>query len=340
MFRLPMPAAWGGPEMSLRAQCEVVETLSYADPSVGWCVMIGSDGGYYSAFLEDAPGRELFSDLDTVTAGQLAPAGRAERIDGGYRVNGRWAFGSGSTHADVIAGGVMVFKGDEMVLRPDGVPDMRVMMAPADRWTVLDTWHTTGLAGSGSNDYTAEDLEVPEEHTFSLFDACKREGPLYSFAGLFTANMAGVALGLARRAIDEVREIAETKMLFPELVLMKDTSRVKTALARAEMAYAATRAFTYSALDQVSVQLERGEPLTLTDRSALAMSRIHAFHTARDLAILMMDTAGAQSIYAKSPLDRLTRDALTLCQHIVVQERTLEATGNMLLGNESGLPFL
>ena len=57
MFRMPMPAAWGGPEMSLRAQCEVVETLSYADPSVGWCVMIGSDGGYYSAFLEDAPGR-------------------------------------------------------------------------------------------------------------------------------------------------------------------------------------------------------------------------------------------------------------------------------------------
>ena len=81
MFRLAMPLAWGGPEMSVRAQAEVVETLSYADPSVGWCVMIGSDAGFYGAFLDEGPVRELFPDLDLVTAGLLQPAGQARRMD-------------------------------------------------------------------------------------------------------------------------------------------------------------------------------------------------------------------------------------------------------------------
>ena len=106
------------------------------------------------------------------------------------------------------------------------------------------------------------------------------------------------------------------------------------------MAFNATRAFTYATLDHIQERLEADGGLTLAERSELALSRIHAFHTARDIAILMMDTAGAQSIYATSPLDRLARDALTLCQHLVVQERTLEATGTMLLGTDPGLPYL
>ena len=96
VFRMPMPAAWGGPEMSPRAQNEVVEVLSAADASAGWCVMIGSDAGFFSAFLEESAARALYPDLDMVTAGMLQPAGRAVRVPGGYRVSGRWAFGSGS----------------------------------------------------------------------------------------------------------------------------------------------------------------------------------------------------------------------------------------------------
>ena len=130
-FRMPMPRSWGGPEMTPSAQLAVVETLATADPSTAWCVMIGSDAGYYSAFLDDAAGRDLFPDLDRIVAGWLMPAGRADVVDGGYRVSGRWAFGSCSLHADVLVGGCFVFDGDEMRLGANGLPEVRIVMAPA-----------------------------------------------------------------------------------------------------------------------------------------------------------------------------------------------------------------
>lgn len=340
VFRMPMPRSWGGPEMTPRDQTAVVEVLSAADPAVGWCAMIGSDAGFYSAFLDDEAGRGLFGDLDTITAGWLVPAGRAERVEGGYRVTGRWSFGSCSLHADVIVGGCLVFDGDEMRIGPSGRPEMRVVAAPADAWEILDTWFTTGLAGSGSNDYQVTDLFVPAEHTFSLFDPPVRSGPLYAFSGMFFSNMHGVALGLARRAIDEVEEMASTKTLMPELIAMRDAPRVRTAIARAEMMLGAARAYTYETLDAVWDELSDTGTLSTPLRLALGLSRVNAFRSARDVAQLMVDTAGTQAIYATSPLDRLLRDAITMNQHIVAQDRMLEILGGLALGAESPFPFV
>lgn len=340
VFRMPMPRSWGGPEMTPREQMEVVEVLSAADPSVGWCTMIGSDGGFFGALLDEAAARSLYPDLDAVTAGLLQPAGRASRVPGGYRVSGRWGFGSGCTHADVMIGGCFVFDGNAPVLSPRGLPEWRVMMASAVSWQVLDTWHTTGLAGSGSNDYVTNDLFVPDEHSFSLFDPPRRSEPLYRFNGMFFANMHGVPLGLARRAIDVVRTLASEKRSMPELVLLKDLSRVRTALARAEMELGAARAYTYETMDAVWEQLQRDGALRPETRLALGLSRIRAFRTAREVAQSMVDTAGTSAIYRSSPLDRLLRDAITMSQHVAAQERMLEMLGALAVGDEPPLPFL
>jgi len=340
VFRMPMPRAWGGPEMTPRQQTEVVEVLSAADPAVGWCVMIGSDAGFYSAFLDDTVGRDVFPSLDTITAGWLVPAGRAEVTEGGYRVSGRWSFGSCCLHADVIVGGCLVFDGDEMRIGPNGRPEMRIVTARAHEWEILDTWYTTGLAGSGSNDYCVDDLFVPAEHTFSLYEPALREGALYAFPGMFFSNMHGVALGLARRAVDEVHAIASTKVLMPEMIPMRDAPRVRSAVARAEMMLGAARAYTYETLDAVWAELSADGALSEPLRLALGLSRVNAFRTARDVAQLMVDTAGTQAIYATSPLDRLLRDAITMNQHIVAQERMLEILGGLALGADSPFPFV
>jgi alkylation response protein AidB-like acyl-CoA dehydrogenase len=108
VFRMAMPKAWGGPEMTPREQCAVYEALGSADASVAWCVKIGSDSGYFAAQLDESAARTLYPDLDDVTAGQVPPNGLGERVDGGYRVSGHWTFGSGSTHADVMLGGFLV----------------------------------------------------------------------------------------------------------------------------------------------------------------------------------------------------------------------------------------
>jgi alkylation response protein AidB-like acyl-CoA dehydrogenase len=340
VFRMPMPAAWGGPEMSPRAQNEVVEVLSAADPSVGWCVMIGSDAGFYASFLEEAAARAIYPELDLVTAGLLNPAGRALRVPGGYRVSGRWAFGSGSTHADVIVGGCLVFDGEQPELTASGLPNMRVMLAPAASFQVLDTWYTTGLAGSGSHDYVTEDLFVPAEHSFSLLEPARRPEPLYRFNGMFFINMHGVALGLARRAIDELRQLAEKKMQFPELVLMRNVPRVRGALAHAEGMLGAARAYTYETLDRVWEALNREGRLSHELRLHVSLSRVNAFQTARDVAQLMLDTAGSSGIYASSPLDRLLRDAITVRTHVAVQERLMEQVAVLVVGEEPSVPFL
>lgn len=340
VFRMPMPAAWGGPEMSPRAQNEVVEILSAADASVGWCVMIGSDAGFYGAFLDDAAARAVYPDLDMVTAGMIQPAGRAVRVAGGWRVSGRWAFGSGCTHADVIVGGCLLFDGEQPVLGEDGLPQFRVMLAPASAWQVIDTWHTTGLAGSGSNDYTTADLFVPAEHSFSLLEPARRTEPLYRFNGMFFANMHGVALGLARAAIDVVRDLAERKTLVPEMLLMRDVPRVRMALARAEGMLGAARAYSYETMDRVWEALRREGRLSHELRLHVGLSRVNAFQMARDVAQLMMDTAGSSSIYTSSPLDRLLRDAITVRTHLAVQERLMERVAALAVGEEPGVPFL
>jgi alkylation response protein AidB-like acyl-CoA dehydrogenase len=339
-FRMPMPAAWGGPEMSPRAQNEVVEILSAADPSAGWCAMIGSDAGFYAAFLEEGAARTLYPDLDMVTAGMLQPAGRAVRAPGGYRVSGRWAFGSGCTHADVIVGGCLVFDGDQPVLNERGLPTWRVMMAPASSWQVLDTWYTTGLAGSGSHDYTASDLFVPEERTFSLLDPVRRKEPLYAFPGMFFVNMHGVALGIARRAIDVVQKLAAEKTLVPELVLMKNVPRVRSALARAEGMLGAARAYTYETMDRVWEALQSSGSLSRELRLHIALSRVNAFQMARDVVQLMVDTAGSSSIYTSSPLDRLLRDAITVRTHIAVQDRLMEQIAALAVDEDPPVAFL
>jgi alkylation response protein AidB-like acyl-CoA dehydrogenase len=113
VFRMAMPRSWGGSELDLASQLQVIEQLSAADASVGWCVMINSDGGYFSALLDQDVAREMYRDLDAPTASSFGkPAGKAVRTDGGYRVSGRWRFSSGCQHSKWIVAECVVYDSD------------------------------------------------------------------------------------------------------------------------------------------------------------------------------------------------------------------------------------
>jgi indole-3-acetate monooxygenase len=153
----------------------------------------------------------------------VPPNGSADRVTGGYRVSGRWTFGSGSTHADVIFGGCIVTEGGRPVVER-GAPVQRIMLAPATDFEIIDTSHSTGLAGSGSNDYATKDLFVPDAHTLASDPTPTRSAPLYCYFGMFLASWHGIALGLARRAIDAALAVAERKIhIFPPTpILLRD----------------------------------------------------------------------------------------------------------------------
>ncbi|GAA3122029.1 acyl-CoA dehydrogenase family protein [Streptomyces rectiviolaceus] len=339
VFRMPMPRAWGGPEVDICTQTEIVEELSAADGAAGWCAMIGSDGGFYTSALDDEVGRKLYPNLDAITAGWIVPAGKLHRIDGGYRLEGRWQFGSGCTHADVIIGGAVVYENGEPALTEEGRPETRVAMLPAEEFEILDTWDTTGLAGSGSHDYRTEGTFVPAEQTFRFRDLRerRRDGVLYGWTGMFFANVPGVPLGIARAALRDVEEILATKLTLPEMRPAKEDPRVRAGLAQAHAMVGSARSYVYSVLGELWSVLEEGDVPSLRLRAALVGAHMHTIRSCRDGVRLLADVVGSASIYRKCPVERHLRDLTTISQHIMGQPKIMEMAGALWLGVDRAL---
>lgn len=332
LFRLTMPQIWGGPEFSTIEQVEVIEELSRANSAVGWCVMIGCDSGIYSGYIDDDAGRKLYPRLDMCTAGWVWPAGRAERVDGGYRVSGQWMFGSGITHADVVSAGCIVHEKGEPARDAAGAPNWRIMLAPASAYEIQDTWYTTGLRGTGSNDYRVADLFIPEQNSFSFVEPAKREGPLWRRNNAILPKGAGVPLGVARSTIDLFKDLIQGKVEVPSGRLYKNLGRVQSAVADAEMLLGAARSYSFASIERHWKKLEKSEPPTVQERADIWLSNINVCQSSRQIIRLLFDAVGGSAIYSrKSALDRALRDAETWCQHIIGQRRTLEMVGAMLL---------
>ncbi|WP_329204810.1 acyl-CoA dehydrogenase family protein [Streptomyces sp. NBC_00683] len=341
VFRAAMPKAWGGPELTSLQQTELVETLAAGDVSAAWCSMIAMDSGIYSGYLHEDAAREIYPDLDMANSGWIYPQGRAERVPGGYRVTGQWRFGSGSTHCDVLVGGCTVYKDGEPEADPvtGEARQWRVMVARPEQYEITDTWFTTGLAGSGSRDYQVADLFVPEEHSFA-FHSPRRGGPLHAAPDAILRKMSGVPLGMARAAIDHVRDMAEHRVDRETGTAWASDVRIQTAVAKADMELTAARNNVYATLSTQWQALESGTEPTPTERVSTALARYHAFRTGRQIVQSLYDLVGGASVYTKkSPLDRWLRDANTMCQHAVAQDSILQLTGNVLLGGKSQSPF-
>jgi alkylation response protein AidB-like acyl-CoA dehydrogenase len=338
VFRMTLPHAWGGPEVDFPTQLEILEALSAADGSVGWCAMIGSDGGYWSSFLEDEVGRELYRDLDAVTGSSTRPTGRAIAVDGGFQVSGRWTFGSGCQHSSWMVSCCVVYDGETPRVGADGVRETRLCYLPADACRIIDTWTTTGLRGTGSHDYTAEDVFVPAERTFNhLTSTIRRPEPLYSLRTLYSGNGIAVPLGIARAAIESLLELAAGKVTRQGSGL-RDEVFIQMALARADALVGAARAYVYDVMGDVWAVLQRGDVLSRTQRARYRLSMSAACHMCVEAVDLMYHAGGGTSLYATSLLDRQFRDIHTAQQHMSFSPKTYEASGRLLLGLEPGLP--
>jgi alkylation response protein AidB-like acyl-CoA dehydrogenase len=334
VFRMGFTRDWGGPELSSIEQTEVIEALSYGDPAAGWCAMIGSDTGLYAAFLDRDVAAEMFSNLDMVTAGMLFPSGRAEAVSGGFRLTGRWQFGSGVTHADWVISGAFRYRDGAPEPGPNGIPHASTLLVvPRSDVEVVDTWHTTGLAGSGSCDYTITDVFVPTERTFTFVDV--HGTGVLAHPEVHMRNMPGVPLGTARATLDYATQAAIAAGRL-------DDYRTQITLADCEADFAATRHGVYGALRRQHEVLAAGgslDDLTPLERAALPLSRRHAFRTARSIVTRLYDLAQTSAIYRPSPLDRWLRDTTTMCQHIVAQDRILQTAGAYLLGDRPSFPL-
>jgi len=342
MFRLMMPREWGGPEMCPAEQVEVLEELAKANASASWSVMIGCDSGFFAGFLEDAAAREIYPHLDMATAGSAWPTGRAERVPGGYRVTGEWAFGSGITHADVVELNCVVYENGAPVQKGSGIPPTCLLLAPAANVEVIDNWHTTGMRGTGSCNYRVHDLLIPERFMINMRAPARRPGVLWRSFRNFLPKVAGVPLGAARAAIDYAVDVIEQRVEQPSGRAYKSIARVQSVVGEAEMMLGAARSYLFLSMEREWKRLEKHEQPTIAERADSWLSRVNAAQAAREIVRMLYDLLGSTSIYSeRSPLDRALRDAETFCQHIVLQRKTLEMAGAMLLEAEGpSFPFI
>jgi alkylation response protein AidB-like acyl-CoA dehydrogenase len=336
VFGMCWAREWGGPELTSMEQTQVVEALAYGDASAAWCAVIGANSGIYANFLDQTAAKEMFPRPDMVTAGLLQPSGRAERVPGGYRLTGRWSFGSGITHADWVTSGAFVFQDGQPYASPDGSNphESRQFMVPREQVEVIDTWHTTGLCGSGSCDYTITDVFVPESRSYTFDTVHGRPSPLAQ-PDSFTRAMCGVPLGVARAALDHAREVALTRVDRMTGTAWKDSWRVQVALAECEADYNATRGGVYRSMTRQWEVLAAGgtlDDLTPDERAASPLAWVHAFRTSRSIVARLYDLLQTWSIGRGSVPDRALRDTTTMCQHLVAQDRILQSAGAYLLG--------
>ncbi|WP_082984742.1 acyl-CoA dehydrogenase family protein [Mycobacterium sp. 1245499.0] len=333
VFRMAMPAAWGGPELDVCTQVEVIERLARADASAAWCAMIGMESGFFASYIDESAARTLFPELDMISAAFQGPAGRLEACEGGYRLSGRWAFGSAVTHADVIAGGAIVTQDGRPRLSRSGKPEYRVAMLPAEHWEILDTWDPVGLAGSGSHDYAIKNAYVPEEYTF-LPGQHQRPEPLYAWYGLLPACGVGVALGVAAEALDNARETLQTKVSKVTSLPAKEDPVVLAGVARAAAMIGASRSYIFDTLGDVFATLQAGNEPSFDQRARWAGAVVHAGTSCRDAVQLLVDAVGAGALHRSSPLQRQLRDLNMVAQHALTTKRVWDWSGALYFGTQ------
>jgi len=339
-FRMTMPREWGGPEADPLAQVRIVEALSIADGSVGWCSMIGSDGGYFTAFLDQAVAREMYPDINVVTATVLRPSGRAVAVKDGYRVSGRWKFASGCQHSTWIANACAVFDDTTPRLSKKGTPEVLVCFMPTPECEIIDTWTTTGLRGTGSHDVEAKEVFVPAERTFNLGrPVSRRQSPLYALPSLFLSNLPGVPLGIARSAIDTLTGLVGQKPAMFGTNMMVEEAHIQAAVGQAEALLGSARGYVFEVMGNLWETLCAGDPLSPQQRARYRLSMTHLTDSCVRAVALMYKAGGGSSLYATHPLDRHFRDVHTLNQHVVVSQKTYQSAGRMFLGLEPGEPF-
>ncbi|WP_330182272.1 acyl-CoA dehydrogenase family protein [Nocardia sp. NBC_01503] len=341
IYSMGFSAELGGPGLTSLEQMEVVEALSYGDTATGWCAMIGSATGIYAGYLDDQAIAELMPTLDLITAGLIFPAGRAVRVPGGFRLSGRWKFGSAVTHSDLVIGGAFVIADGELETTAAGGPVVRIFVMRRDQVTLFDTWDTTGLRGSGSNDYAVDDLFVPEHHSFSFGERKSGTGKLAEPEAL-ARIMPGVPLGSARAALDYVRCMAEGKMVPATGERWADNYRAQYILGECEMEYIVARGAVVETVASLWNRLDHNRfgELPPDARISTALARTNSFRASRRIISRLCELVGTESIYKPNPLDIWLRDVNTMATHIIAHDAVIQSAGAFLLGGKPQFPFV
>lgn len=335
-LRMFVPRSLGGLEADPITRALVVEEISGHDTAAGWTLENPLDWAHLCARLPDRGAEEIYSrGADILIAAQYGCPLNTASTEGGYRVSGRAPFVSNCLDADWIASTAFV----------DGNRESQVMVYfPREGCEILDTWDAMGMRGTGSHDISVTDLFVPERRTFTMvpeFEAGSHyQGPLYRFplAGIAAAGIPPVMLGAARKALDDVTELALTKKPVAAGGLLRERSSAQANLAKAEAVLRSGRSLLHDTLREAWQRSLDGRPHSMKQRADLLLAMTHALNSAVEAVELACSVAGTTAVRASNPFERYLRDAQTLRHHAFAAESRYETVGKVYLGIPPDFP--
>ena len=323
LFRILQPKRVGGSELDYVALVDFADAVALADASVAWNLAnLASHHWMLGMFDERAQDLIWKENADALIASSFVfPAGRATKVAGGYRLSGRWPFSSGvdSSTWNMLAG--IVSSDDDA----DGV-EYRVFLLKQDDYKILDTWSSTGLKGTGSNDVEAKDVFVPEHMTLAVRDvaggptpgSAANPGPLYALPvfALFPFVLSGAALGNAQACLNDYIEVALHRASTYNRAKLGDLQTTQIKIAEASAKIDAARLIMRRTCIDAMADARRGDIPMLVEKTKYRRDGAYAVNLCTEAVSLLFAASGARGLYTTGALQRQFRDAHAINAHI------------------------
>jgi alkylation response protein AidB-like acyl-CoA dehydrogenase len=346
-YRMVLPRRFGGLQLDPITFTRVIERACQGLGSVGWNLAINAASHLLMLTLPDEGVEELFGDGQAaIGAGTVGGGGTAVAVDGGYRVSGRWSFGSGGCEASWFIASFQIMDNGTPRRSPDGGTLWRGVFPKQDTETIPDTWNVAGLRGTGSFDWRVDDVFVPERRTvpalgtpainqWSRWPGVTYALPIQAWIG---PHHAATMCGVARAGIDALIELAGAKVPRgrPGGALLAENPQVQDAIAQADVTLDAARSHLIACLTDLWNTVAAGRETTRTQRARCLLSAVYAGDSARRAMDLVYRHGGSTSFRADSRIAECWRDLQTIGQTITVAPEWYPITGRALLGLDPG----
>ena len=323
LFRIVQPKRVGGSEFDYVALVDCAEQLGKGDASVAWNLAnLASHHWMLGMFNRRAQDTVWDGDADTLIASSfIFPAGRARKVDGGYKLRGSWPFSSGVASCEWNMLGSVVASDDEA----DGI-EYRIFLVPKKDYRILDTWNAAGLRGTGSNDVEVRDAFVAESSTIAVSDlaggptpgSIVNPNPLYTLPvfSLFPYVLSGVALGNAQACLDDYIEIARHRASTYNRTKLGDLQSTQIKIAEASAKIDAARLIMRSNCLEAMAAARRGEISDMAVKTRLRRDGAYSVNLCTEAVSLLFAASGARGLFTTGPLQRQFRDAHAINSHI------------------------
>ncbi len=327
LFRTWLPAAYGGAELSALDFMDVVEEAAALEGAIGWLAGNGGAMSRTAAFLPEESALEIFSDPAAFVAAGSAVFGTAVPTEGGYRVTGRWPFGSGAPHATWFSPFCEIDS-------PDHPSKPKIMVYVPRKDVILhDNWYVSGLCGTGSGDFEFQDVFVPDRFVHPFEPEPTQPGTLYRVRTrhLFTWSVATVPLGIARGALNEFVAMATRKKRMGDSIPLAERELVHSEVGRVEANLCAARVFLRQAMVDLLTAVDAGSD-AIPERVRMRLAATFASETALSAIGQLTAIAGTVSILRSFRLERYERDARAAAKHAAMSPAAYIPGGKFVLG--------